>query len=103
MSSVCHIGKLLSLSALLLVFFLSTTANAQIDQEVIGDLKNSINDRTSKIRTLEKEIEKFEEELIFVGKEKNSLQGAIRSLDLSQGKIEAEQGITKNRISATIN
>ena len=43
----------------------------------------------------------YEKDLAVVGQEKSSLQGAIRSLDLSQGKIEVEQNLTRNKVSQT--
>lgn len=71
------------------------------DEDKIEALRDQIADRTDKIEELEKEIEQYETELEVVGEEKATLQGAIRSLDLSQGKLQTEMNITENRVSAT--
>lgn len=68
---------------------------------VVDDLKSKIDDRTSKIRALEDEINKYQAELEDVGKEKTSLQGAIRTLDLSTQKIQTQKNLTENKISQT--
>ena len=83
----------------LLLFSFSVSAND--DNDDIEKLKSQISDRANKIEDLEKEIEEYEEQLEEVAAEKSTLQGAIRSLDLSQGKIETEMNIAENRISAT--
>lgn len=67
----------------------------------VDDLRRNIEDRTEKILELEKEIEKYEVELETVGKEKTSLQSAIKTLDISQKKIQTEQNVTENKVSAT--
>ncbi len=96
-------GKYILSSVLFASFLilLASTVSAEIDEERIDELRQNIDDRTSKIEALEEEIRQYEQELEEVGEEKASLQGAIRSLELSQGKIEAEQNITRNRVSAT--
>ena len=52
-------------SGFLSIILIGSSVYAQVDEEKVDDLKKSIDDRTSKIRALEKEIEKYEEELVF--------------------------------------
>lgn len=93
-----------SLYLLFLFSFFLIGASVHAEEESdnkIESLKGQISDRASKIQDLEKEIDEYEEKLETVGKEKTTLQGAIRSLDLTQGKISTEMNITENRVSAT--
>jgi len=97
------LGKIfLCLSLFFSLSLVGVSVYAQEDSGTkIEGLKDQISDRASKIEDLEKEIDEYEEKLDAVGKEKSTLQGAIRSLDLSQGKISTEMNITENRVSAT--
>lgn len=67
----------------------------------IDDLKNMIFDRNNKIEELEKEIQQYEGELKEVGKEKQTLQGAINQLDVSRKKVTTDISLTQNKIGAT--
>jgi len=69
--------------------------------ETIAELKDRIDNSISKIEDIEKEIEVFQNDLNEIGEEKTSLQGAIKTLDLSAKKLGADIDITQNRISAT--
>lgn len=77
------------------------TADNAATSTAIDELKSKIDDRTSKIRELENEIDKYQSELEDVGKEKTSLQGAIKTLDISTQKIETQKNLTENKISQT--
>ena len=83
------------------LFFFSVVFGVSAQSSTIDDLRSKIDDRANKIEALEEEISVYEQELEVVGQEKNTLQNAIRSLDLSQNKISTEKNITENRISAT--
>ena len=89
------------ISLLVAFVLLGGVVRAQSNQDQIDQLKDQINDRTDKIQALEKEIDQYQKELDAVGEEKDTLQSAIRSLDLSQDKIQAEKNVTENQISAT--
>ncbi len=65
------------------------------------ELQNSIAAQNAKIADLEKEITQYQAELDTVGKEKQTLQSAIRTLDLSSKKLAADIKVTQTRIDAT--
>lgn len=75
----------------------SNTANAAI----IDELKQDIADRNTKIEGLEREIEAFQTELVEIGEEKQTLQTAVRILDISRNKLSTDIQITENRIYST--
>jgi len=71
------------------------------DAATIGELKQSITDRNTKIEELETEIEVFQTELVEIGEEKQTLQTAVRVLDISRNKLSTDIQITENRIYST--
>jgi murein DD-endopeptidase MepM/ murein hydrolase activator NlpD len=71
------------------------------DETLITDLRTQIQDRAEKIAEIEKEIKKFQKDLDVVGAEKSTLQNAIKTLDLSKQRLEADIRITQNRISSS--
>lgn len=88
---------------LLLVPFLSylpiTPVFAQVSE--LEKLQRDIEDRSSRLAEIEKEIAKFEADLQVVGAEKQSLQKALNELGLERKKVQAEISRTENLISST--
>jgi len=74
-----------------------STAHAQ----TVDELKQSITERNTKIEDLEKEIDVYQKELIEIGGEKQTLQTAVRSLDISRRKLGTDIKVTQNRIYST--
>jgi len=68
--------------------------------ETIEDLRAKIAERESAIAELEKEIIGYQDELETVGKETQSLQSAVRVIDVEQKKIAAEIRVAENKITA---
>lgn len=64
----------------------------------IEDLKNKIEERNNTIKSLEKEIATYQNEVNKIGEQANTLKSAIASLDLTKKKIETEIKITQNKI-----
>ena len=78
-----------------------TESLAAESQQTINELQDKISNKISKIEETKKEIEVFQNDLNKVGREKTSLQRAIKTLDISAKKLSANIDITQNRISAT--
>jgi murein DD-endopeptidase MepM/ murein hydrolase activator NlpD len=78
-----------------ILLFSFTIAHA----DEITDLKQKISDRNVTIQSLEKEIQQYQIQVEKTGKEANTLQNTINSLDLSKKKLETEVKLTQNRIS----
>ncbi len=65
------------------------------------EIKERIENRNELIKKLEGEINKHEADLRIVGKEKKTLQRAIKTLDLSRKKISTDISLTKYKIKTT--
>lgn len=72
-----------------------------VAQTEIDKLQNQIQDRSTRLIEIEKEIAKFNADLKVVGAEKNTLQKAINQLELERKKVGAEISKTQNLISST--
>lgn len=70
-------------------------------EESVDDLREQIEEGQRQLEKIEKEIKKYEAELNKVGAEKETLQSAIRELDLSRDKVKASIRATEKKISST--
>jgi murein DD-endopeptidase MepM/ murein hydrolase activator NlpD len=68
----------------------------------LDDLKQKILDRNRRLTELDAEIKKFQQELNVVGKEKQSLQTNIKTLDLSRKKISTDINVTEHKIETAL-
>jgi murein DD-endopeptidase MepM/ murein hydrolase activator NlpD len=100
-----HKHTLNKTAAALLVVLLAFSASFSISNESkaqsVNELKSKIQDRNKKISDLEREIAAYQTEINEIGQEKQTLQSAIRSLDLSGKKIQADISATENKIGAS--
>jgi len=87
--------------ALIIFFVAFITFVDEAESALIDDLRSQISDRATKIELIEQEIAQYQNELTKVGKDKRTLQNAVRTLNLSKKKLEADIRVTQNRISAT--
>lgn len=67
----------------------------------VGEIKQKIADRNSRIEALEAEIAEYKEEVSEIAEEKQTLKGAIRSLDISRKQITTDIVLTENKIGAS--
>ncbi|MBL7045889.1 MAG: peptidoglycan DD-metalloendopeptidase family protein [Parcubacteria group bacterium] len=67
----------------------------------VEDLKGQITERNQKIKDLELEIAKYEADLAEIGEERQTLESAVGTLDLSRKKLSTDIQITENRITST--
>jgi len=65
------------------------------------DLKNKINQKDADIEELEKEIKAYQGQLDTLGKQKSSLSGSIKELDLTKKKLNTDIAITQKKIDKT--
>ncbi|MFZ2205486.1 MAG: peptidoglycan DD-metalloendopeptidase family protein [Minisyncoccia bacterium] len=65
------------------------------------ELNNKINQKNNDIAALEKEIKQYQLQLDALGKQKSSLNGSIKELDLTRKKLVADMNITQNKIDQT--
>lgn len=70
-------------------------------QSRVDELRGMIESRENQIKQLEDEIEEQERELVRVGQEKQTLQGAVQSLTLTEQKLTNDISLTNNRIYKT--
>jgi len=83
------------------VVFAGLLPKQQVLAATIPDLKQQIEDRNKQIEVIEQEIREYEEDLVEIGKEKQTLKGAIEGLDVSRRKIGADINLTENKIRST--
>ena len=69
--------------------------------EDADDLRQKIAEHNTKIEALEKEIVGYQKELEVVGAEKQTLQSAVKTLDISRQKLGTDIKVTENRIYST--
>lgn len=67
----------------------------------VVELREQIADRNQKIQELEAEIAQFQNELNEVAEERQTLQSAVRTLDISRNKLATNIRVTENRIDST--
>ena len=80
------------------LLFVSPEALAQTE---IEKLQEQISERTDRLTDIEAEIAKFEIQLLEVGAEKKTLQGAIYQLETERKKVGAEINKTEALITST--
>ncbi len=88
--------KVIFFSAFFLFIFFGKT-----EASIIDVLKEKIGQRTEQIKTIEKEIINYKENLNKVGAEKQTLQTDIQSLNVAKKKIDGEINITEKNIQTT--
>src|SRR3989344_4560099 len=83
--------------ALILLFVPLVFSYAQTAEEV----RNQINQKSADIAKLEEEIRAYQKELDSLGKEKVSLSGSIKQLDLTKKKLNTDISVTQSKIDKT--
>lgn len=69
--------------------------------DIITDLKDKIAGKSSDIDRLEQEINAYQKQIEQTSKEKTTLQGSIKTLDVTQKKLEKDIDLTQNKIENT--
>ena len=72
-----------------------------VDAQSVDDLREQINDRSARLKEIEKEIAAYEAALQEVGAERSTLEKAIRGLELERQKISADIRYTEGLIGNT--
>ncbi len=70
---------------------------AQTEDEIRG----KINEQQSEIAAIEAEIKQYEQQLVSIGREKQTLESAVRELDVSRQKVNASITLAQKQINAT--
>ena len=73
----------------------------QASAQSVEQLQKEISDFNAKIEALEAEIAQYEAELNVIGSDKQTLQKAIKELDISRRKLLTNIKLTQNRIYST--
>lgn len=84
----------------LVIFFVLNITGVSFAQS-IDEIKQNINSHSDKIKQLEEEIKTYEKQIEAVGAEAQTLQNAIKVLDINQKKISAEIAKTETNIQKT--
>lgn len=81
-----------------------TTQSTTLDPDTsskIDSLKQGISSRQDQVKQLEAEIASYTNKLTEVGNQKNSLQGQIKTIDLTRSKLSADMKLTQIKIANT--
>lgn len=65
------------------------------------ELRDKINEQQSEIAEIEAEIKQYEQELDGIGREKQTLESAVRELDVSRKKVTASVNLAQRQINST--
>lgn len=69
--------------------------------QTANDLNIKINQSNTDIAKLEQEIKQYQDQLDIIGKQKSSLNGSIKQLDLTRKKLETDILVTQKKIEKT--
>ncbi len=69
--------------------------------ETAEELQNKIAQKNNDIDKLEAEIAAYQKQLDDIGKQKSSLSGSIKELDITRKKLEADISVTQKKIDKT--
>ena len=69
-----------------------------INAQSADELKNKIDQKSAEIEKLEKDIASFQSQLNTLSKQKSTLAGSIKELDLTKKKLNADISVTQNKI-----
>jgi murein DD-endopeptidase MepM/ murein hydrolase activator NlpD len=94
-------GALVFALAILAPYGAMAPVYAEEHAESIGEIRQKIDDRNVKIQELEKEIAQYKEELKGVGETKQTLEKAVKTLDITRSKLSTDIKVTENRIDST--
>jgi murein DD-endopeptidase MepM/ murein hydrolase activator NlpD len=93
-----------AIASVLLVLGLSLGALAVYAQtttdQTADDLRGKIDAKNDEIAVLEQEIAKYQQQIIQTGNQKNTLQNALSSLELSRKKFLADIALTQKKIDS---
>lgn len=86
----------------LFVFFLLLTLSAPsiASADTVDDLKAQIEAHNKKISEIDAEIALYQKQLNVIGAEKQTLQSAIKQLDISRSQTQSQINATNNKISS---
>jgi len=65
------------------------------------ELRNKIDQQQGEIAEIEEEIKVYEKQLTEIGREKQTLESAVRELDVSRQKVNANISLAQRKINAT--
>jgi len=69
-----------------------------LSAETVQELNNKIQQKNSDISKLEEEIKIYQAQLGELAKQKNSLAGSIKELDITKKKLNADISVTQNKV-----
>ena len=92
---------LLVVALLTFAAFIATGNPVPTEAQSISEIKSQITDHNDKIKKLEEEIAIYQKELNKVAGQKQTLESAIATIDISRKKILTQITVTQNKISAT--
>lgn len=84
---------------IVIMLLVSSTASSQTAEEEL--IKSKIDERNNQIKILEEEIKQYNLEVLNASTQAKSLQGTLKTLDLTNKKISTDINLTQNKIIKT--
>lgn len=81
--------------------FAGTLVPEGVYAQTEAEIKSQIDEHAQRIKDLEKEINQYQQQLNVVSGQKQTLQTAIKTLDISRQQTSTQINLTENKISST--
>jgi len=93
-------NKKIAAGTLFFVLYLSLALTGIANADAKTDLQQKIDQRNNDIAALQVEIANYQKQLGDLGSQASSLSATIKTLDLTQKKLAADESLTQNKIAA---
>lgn len=93
-------NKIVLASSISVVLLICIIFPIRLFAESAEVLQSKISERSADIKALEEEISKYQKELTTLGSQADSLANAIKTLEITQKKLEADIKVTEKKIDA---
>lgn len=88
-------------SVLVCAFSIEAWVPERAQAQTEAEIKSQIEEHSGRIQELEREIQQYQQQLNVVSGQKQTLQSAIRTLDISRQQASTQINLTENKISST--
>lgn len=90
-----------SFTILALFSLIASLVPAEVYAQSEAEIKSQIEEHSQRIENLEKEINQYQQQLNVVSGQKQTLQSAIKTLDITRQQTSSQINLTENKISST--
>lgn len=92
---------IITIALILITTLLAGGVAVSVRADTATELREKISERNTEIEEIEEEIEQYQEQLFGIRQEAQTLDNAIKELELTEQKLSADIRLTSRRITAT--